>query len=244
MINRRKFITHSAAAAIGTTALVTSVDGQEKQESKKQDSKQKSTPPRQARPPQIDAKLVRSFVGQSHGNLKGVKELVAKEPALVHASWDWTGGDFETGLGAASHVGNRDIANFLLDKGARIDAFAMAMLGHLDLIKAIVKTYPKTHAVPGPHGIPLLSHAIYGKKNADEVFEFLITAGANVNQTSNGGQTPLMAAAMIGRVEIVKRLLDAKADPNLKTKAGKTALDAAIKRKREAVVKILKPLTK
>ena len=238
MINRRNFITHSAAAAIGTTALVSTGSAQEK----KQEAK-KSTAPK-SKPAQIDAKLVKSFVGQSHGNLKGVKELVAKEPALVHASWDWQNGDFETGLGAASHVGNRGIATFLLDKGARIDTFAMAMLGETDLVKAIVKAFPKTHAVPGPHGIPLLSHAIFGKKEADDVFEFLIAAGANVNQTSNSGQTPLMAAAMTGRVEIVKQLLEAKADPKLKTKSGKTALDAAIKRKHDAVVKILEPLTK
>ena len=241
MISRRKFFTHTAVASISSTALVTSVVAQEKQD--QQDKKKKATPPRKA-PPQIDPKLVQSFVGQSHGNLKGVKELVAKEPALVHASWDWQGGDFETGLGAASHVGNRDIANFLLDKGARIDAFAMAMLGHVDLIKAIMKVYPKTHAVPGPHGIPLLSHAVYGRKQADNVFEYLIASGADVNQTSNGGQTPLMAAASIGRVKAVKELLAAKAEPNMKTKSGKTALDAAVRRKQDKVVAILKPLTK
>jgi ankyrin repeat protein len=187
--------------------------------------------------------MVKSYVGQSHGNIKGVKELVAKEPRLVNAAWDWQGGDWETGLGAASHVGNRDIANFLLDNGARIDVYAMAMLGQTELVKAILKTYPKTHAVPGPHGIPLISHAIYGRDPADDVFALLLAAGADVNQPTYGGMTPLMSAASVGRVEIVQQLLDHKSDPSLKDNKGKTALDHARNRKREKVVAILEKLT-
>jgi len=42
--------------------------------------------------------LVHKFVGRSHGDIKTVSELLKREPALVHASWDWKAGDFETGL--------------------------------------------------------------------------------------------------------------------------------------------------
>jgi ankyrin repeat protein len=188
--------------------------------------------------------MVKSFVAFSHGNFKGIKELLAKEPQLINASWDWINGDWETGLGAASHVGNRDIAEFLLDKGARINVFAMTMLGHTDMVKIILKTYPKTHAVRGPHGIPLLSHAIYGREQAADVFALLLENGVDVNQASNAGQTPLMAAASLGRVEVLQPLLDHKADPNLTDKKGRTALEYARGRKREKAATILEKVTK
>ncbi len=45
------------------------------------------------------------MVGASHGNVARVKELLARRPALARVSWDWGYGDWETALGAASHVG-------------------------------------------------------------------------------------------------------------------------------------------
>ena len=60
----------------------------------------------------------------------------------MNAAWDWGGGDWETGLGAAAHVGRRDIALFLLDHGARLDVFAAAMLGYLDVVQAAVAARP------------------------------------------------------------------------------------------------------
>lgn len=39
-------------------------------------------------------------------------------------------------------MGNRDIALFLLEKGARIDIFAATMLDKLDIIKAIIEDGP------------------------------------------------------------------------------------------------------
>jgi hypothetical protein len=55
--------------------------------------------------PALEASLVQEFIGNAHGDLNRVKDLLAQEPALIHACWDWGGGDFETGLGAASHMG-------------------------------------------------------------------------------------------------------------------------------------------
>ena len=81
----------------------------------------------QERPPQLDPALVNEFVSKAHGDLDEVKRLHAQEPALVRAAWDWGGGDFETGLGAAAHMGNRPIALFLLDNGAALDLFPAAM---------------------------------------------------------------------------------------------------------------------
>ncbi|MBL8102396.1 MAG: hypothetical protein JNM02_07700 [Anaerolineales bacterium] len=123
--------------------------------------------------PALDAKLVEEFVGVSHGNFERVKELLAQESALVNATWDWGGGDFETALGAASHMGNKAIANYLLEHGARIDVFAAAMLGKLEIVKAALLAYPGAIDIPGPHGIPLMDHAEAGGEEAKAVVEFL-----------------------------------------------------------------------
>lgn len=123
--------------------------------------------------PALEARLVEEFVGKSHGDLDRVKELLAQEPALINATWDWGRGDFETALGAASHMGRKDIANYLLDHGARMDIFAAAMLGQLEIVKAALKAYPEAKNTPGPHGIPLIAHAKAGGEDAKAVLEFL-----------------------------------------------------------------------
>lgn len=125
------------------------------------------------RPPALEARLVNEFVGVCHGNLARAKELLAQEPALVNASWDWGGGDWETGLGAAAHTGQREIALYLLAHGARMDLFAAAMLGQLDVVQAILIANPTQRHTPGPHGIPLLRHAQMGGDAAADVVAYL-----------------------------------------------------------------------
>ena len=123
--------------------------------------------------PRLEADLVRDFVANAHGDLDRVRELLAREPALLNAAWDWGGGDWETGLGAAAHVGRRDIALFLLERGARMDIFAAAMLGHLDVVRAMIVAVPQARNSHGPHGISLLRHAEAGGEAAASVAEFL-----------------------------------------------------------------------
>lgn len=123
--------------------------------------------------PALEPSLVQDFVGNAHGDLNRVQELLAQEPGLINACWDWGGGDFETGLGAAAHMGRKDIANFLLEKGARLDLFAAAMLGKLDIVKAALTAFPESVSTPGPHGIPLIAHAKAGGDGALAVLEYL-----------------------------------------------------------------------
>jgi hypothetical protein len=125
------------------------------------------------RPPALPPELVQEFVSNAHGNLERVQELLAQQPALVNAAWDWGGGDWETGLGAAAHMGRADIANFLLGRGARLDIFAAAMLGQLEVVKAMLAARPEARHAPGPHGIPLLAHAQAGGAAASAVAAFL-----------------------------------------------------------------------
>ncbi|MBO7748577.1 ankyrin repeat domain-containing protein [Paenibacillus sp. MWE-103] len=123
--------------------------------------------------PSIAPELVQSFVGSAHGDLDRVKELLEQEPGLLNAAWDWGGGDWETALGAAAHMGRRDIALYLLGKGARLDLFAAAMLGKLEIVKALLADDPARKDALGPHGIPLIAHAQAGGEEAGSVVAFL-----------------------------------------------------------------------
>ena len=121
----------------------------------------------------LDPALVEALVGASHGDLAQVRELLGREPALVNATWDWGGGDWETGLGAASHMGDREIALLLLDAGARPDVFAAAMLGWTEVVAALLAARPGLRDTRGPHGIPLIAHAQAGGDAAVAVVELL-----------------------------------------------------------------------
>jgi hypothetical protein len=111
------------------------------------------------KPPQLDPALVQALVGSAHGDLGEVRTLLERDPALVNAAWDWGGGDWETGLGAAAHMHNREIALFLIDHGARRDIFAAAMLGYVDVVRGMLAVRPDLRDAKGPHGIPLAAHA-------------------------------------------------------------------------------------
>jgi len=123
--------------------------------------------------PALESNLVEELVRVAHADFDRTKELLGQEPGLVNATWDWGGGDFETALGAASHMGRKDIANHLLENGARLDLFAAAMLGKLEIVQAALTTYPNAINIPGPHGIPLIEHAEFGGEEAKAVLEFL-----------------------------------------------------------------------
>lgn len=123
--------------------------------------------------PQVSRTLAQDFVIFAHSDLAMTKKLAEKYPAVVNATVDWGGGDWETGLGGASHMGNREIAEFLLGAGARPDIFAAAMLGQLEVVKGLLAAFPKLIDAKGPHGFSLHWHANAGGKSAAAVLEFL-----------------------------------------------------------------------
>jgi hypothetical protein len=127
--------------------------------------------------PTQPAELAREMVRVSHFDLKRVQQLVEAQPSLARAAWDWGFGDWESALGAASHMGNRPIAEYLIAKGARPSLFSSAMLGHLDVVKAFVSSQPGVQRIRGPHSISLLAHAHAGGDAARPVFEFLQSLG-------------------------------------------------------------------
>jgi hypothetical protein len=117
------------------------------------------------------------MVTVAHGNFPRVRELVEDRPTLAKAAWDWGFGDWETALGAASHTGNRDIAEYLIAHGARPTLFSATMLGHVEVVKAFVSAQPGVERIAGPHGISLLAHAKAGGPKAEPVLRYLGSLG-------------------------------------------------------------------
>ena len=148
--------------------------------------------------PSHPPELAREMVGVSHGNVARVKELLAGRPALANASWDWGYGDWESALGAASHVGNREIAGLLLEAGARPSIFSAAMLGQLDVVKEFVVASPGIQKTRGPHGINLMSHAKAGGAAAADVVKYLESVGGADARYTNEPLPEDEAAAIVG----------------------------------------------
>jgi hypothetical protein len=176
--------------------------------------------------PRQDLDLVFQFVVAGHGNLARVKELIAQEPKLVLAAWDWGGGDWETALGGASHTGHREIAKYLLTQGARIDSFCAAMLGERDVVTALLAANSSVASTEGPHGFTLLYHAASGGDVAiaEALKPHLPLKVKDYNQA-------LSAAAREGHLPMTCWLLkNGVTDPNVPDAFKKTPLAIALEK--------------
>ena len=118
------------------------------------------------KPMALPAEKVKEFVGVCHADLDKVKALLTEIHNMIYCSWDWGGGDFESGNEAAGHVGRNDIAAYLLGKGARSNIFLMTMLGQTDMIVNYLNAFPEHLTMRGPHGFSLLHHANKGGEDA------------------------------------------------------------------------------
>lgn len=130
-----------------------------------------------AKPPKLPDDLVKAFVGAGHNNLPEVQRMLKEQPGLLNACWDLGGGDFETALEGAGHVGDREIAEYLIRQGARANVFALTMLGRTAEVKALLAAFPELLRSKGPHGFTLLHHATRGGEPAKELLEHLGSLG-------------------------------------------------------------------
>ncbi len=149
--------------------------------------------------PRQDPALAKEIVGVSHRDIKRVRELVELRPALARAAHDWGFGDWETALGAASHTGQREIAEFLIASGAQPTMFSAAMLGQLDVVKAFVAASPGIQRTPGPHGIPLLAHARAGGPEAAPLLAYLESLGGADVRPPTQPLAPADREAVLGK---------------------------------------------
>jgi hypothetical protein len=176
--DRRTFLTLSIGVAGLTLCPKTMLFAQDTAGSSVSATPQQppSTAAATAQPPRPDplkAERVKEFVVAAHVDLDKTKAMLAETPALLNATWDWGGGDFEMAIGGAGHMGRRDIALFLIGQGGRFDLFVATMLGRLDVVKPMLTAFPHLADSKGPHGIPLMVHAQKGGQEAAEVAAFL-----------------------------------------------------------------------
>ncbi len=170
--NRREFVKFAAVGAVfaGAAGLMHAQQAPASAAAQTGNAGQGAVP---AKPPALDRDMVKDFVIAGHFDLDKVKAMLAKEPGLLNAAWDWGGGDFEMAIGGAGHMGRPDIANYLISQGGRFDIFVAAMLGRLDIVKNALTAFPNLAQSKGPHGIPLIAHAKKGGENAAGVVAFL-----------------------------------------------------------------------
>ena len=86
--------------------------------------------------------------------------------------------------------------------------------------------------------IPL---ALAARNGNNRIVELLLGRGANVNEPGEEGETALMWAANTGRLDILKRLIDAEADIQQKDRGGGDALSYAISGQHVPTIEFLLP---
>lgn len=128
----------------------------------------------------------------------------------------------------------------LLDKGYSLftSNYVQAVLNNeVDIVKLFIKAGFSASELD-ELGTPVLSLAV--RERHIDMVKTLIKEGALLNATSKDrNYTALMDAAQIGEVKITKVLLEHKADPNIQSKDGQTALILAVGRQDVEIIEML-----
>lgn len=150
---------------------------------------------------------------------------------LVDAGLDVNATDFQgfTPLIDATSNVNLAAARLLLARGA--DVNAVSGDGAFQKVKAGTLAQGRF--------TPLIMAAAFG---STELIQTLLDAGAKVNAQDIRGMTPLMLAVATDRQKpaVIRALIAKGADPNIRSVAGETALDWALKIGATAVIDTLK----
>lgn len=164
--------------------------------------------------------VIDECVGNAHGNLTRVRELVELHPGVVNARATWN----ETPIEAATQMGNRPMIEFLVERGAPVDFFTACVLGRTADVRRELEARPERARDRGVHELTSLYFAALG--GHPEVAELLFAAGAGVNDRSPAAAP--IHGAVIGRSVIMGRwLLDRGADPSLPDHEGRGARELA-----------------
>lgn len=145
------------------------------------------------------ASLVEDLVGNAHGNLARVKEILDEHPELLDARAPWN----ETPIEAAAQMGNREIIDYLLERGAPLDFFTACVLGRRDLVEGELAANPTKAREDGVHGIPALQFAILGGDAA--IVRLLVEHGADPRRPiDEKGTLPAQVARDRGRPDLAE----------------------------------------
>jgi uncharacterized protein len=151
------------------------------------------------------------FEAAALGSVGNLKRLLDHDKSLVFSYSP----DGFTALGLAAYLGQKESVEYLIDKGADLNALAKNETGYTALTGAV-------------------------SQNHNDIARLLVNRGANVNHGYEGGFTPLMHAAYAGNLELVNLLLEHGADPNAKNAEGKTPLTFARENGHAKLAELLK----
>lgn len=182
----------------------------------------------------LSSDLIRQFLIDAHGNLDGVKAALTQHPTLLHAAYLWSEDDSETAIQAAAHMGNRAIAEYLLEQGAPLAIYTAAMLGRRDDVARILHEDPAQVGARGGHGISLLSHV--AMSGDTHIAQMIYDAGGR-----EGISSALFGAIRFGHLAMAQWLVDHGAtDFTQLDFQGKTALAAAEEGGHHAIADVLR----
>jgi len=175
------------------------------------------------------------LVAASHaGHVEMVNLLLDERADVGRVSLNWG-----TPLGAASHAGHVEMVNLLLGRRADVDhsgrftPLVMASrAGHVDIVHVLLGARAGVDRREGA-GTALYHASFLGRM---EIVTVLLGAGARVNEAR---LTPLAGASGAGHVDIVRALLDGRADVNSRAHFRGTALTAALEGEHAEIVDVL-----
>ncbi|MEP6752054.1 MAG: ankyrin repeat domain-containing protein [Candidatus Dormiibacterota bacterium] len=168
----------------------------------------------------VDYSVVEELVGNAHGNLARVRELLDVHPAALNLRAPWN----ETAIEAATQMGDKPIIELLVARGAPVDFFTACVLGRTDDVEAELVAAPLRANARGVHDLPALYFAAIG--GDIETAKRLLDAGADVNARAEAA-APIHGAVMGGSADMVRLLLKHDADPSLPDYKGRGARQLA-----------------
>lgn len=181
----------------------------------------------------LDPEQIFEFVEAAHGNLEKVQAMLEQCPDLLLTQKEKSQ---ETALQAASHMGNREIAEYLLSKGTPLDICAAAMLGLTDQVSDFLEKDPTLANANGAHSRSVFFHAALSGKT--EIADLLLSHGSELKSMDRA----LQGAAASGHLEMVQWLLKHGAAEYMETQdfRKRTPLQAAVENGHNETADILR----
>lgn len=181
-------------------------------------------------PQNISQEEANQFIIFCHSDLESVKTKVTEKPEIVNV---YNPQAHETALGAAGHIGRRDIAEFLLDNGAVLELAAAAMLGMRDEVTEWLSQDATLAASGGAHNIPVAFHA--AMSGDTEIMQLLWDHGAE-EQVKNSLHGTIMQKEQI---KMARWLLEHDANLDVKNFRDSRPIDVAQEKGYSEIAKLL-----